>query len=248
MRIFALFISLAIALFANQIYAKYDVKFGLFGKIGVAEANLSIKNGKYTIKVYAKSQEIAAAFSQNRFEVYESEGLYIAGEFIPLIYRTLVQSDDKYDKSIYEFYHEAKKILRYRERKKEGEDKQINEETLPYYAKDDLLTLFFNLPNRINLSKKGETKELFAVGGEKKSGKIEVSVANEKKIAWFKEKLGDAQTYLSVKINQPIFISKTGELFLALDQNNLCKKGMLEGVILFGNIYGELVELESKGN
>ena len=51
---------------------------------------------------------------------------------------------------------------------------------------------------------------------------------------------------LVVIINQKIFSSKRGELYINLDDDGICTSAVLKDVIFFGDIRGKLVEKKVK--
>jgi len=66
------------------------------------------------------------------------------------------------------------------------------------------------------------------------------------------KKLNDLRSYLGKKaghflivfINQKIFASKRGELYLDLNDDGICTKAVLKDVIFFGDIRGKLISLK----
>ena len=107
---------------------------------------------------------------------------------------------------------------------------------MKYYAKDDLLTLFFNIKKYLNDFSVKEDQVFYAVGANKKDGRVDIHIPKVQKQKKFKKIL--------VTINQKIFASKKGELNLDLDDNGICQKAVLKDVIFFGDIRGEIKELK----
>lgn len=240
---FIFFLGLYAAVMPKSIEAKYDVSFGLFGKVGTSKATLNVEGYEYTITIEADSAGLAQALSGNRRERYESRGRYFEGEYIPKEYKTFVFNNSKYDNSIYTFDHKNQTIHRYRERINDEGKVQTSEETLPYYAENDLLTLYFNMPNWMEDLKAAKELILHAVGANKEDGHVNIILPQDKHREEIKEMLGcEDDNVIIVRVNQRIFTSKDGELFLHLDQDLLSDRALLQGVVLFGDIHGKMVE------
>lgn len=240
---FIFMLSLHAAVMPKNIEAKYDVTFGLFGKVGTSKATLNVEGYEYTITIEADSAGLAQSLSGNRRERYESRGRYLDGEYIPQEYKTFVFNNSKYDNSIYTFDHKNKTIRRYRERINDEGEVQTSEETLPYYAENDLLTLYFNMPNWMENLKAKKELVLYAVGANKEDGHVNITLPQNEHQKEVRDMLGcDTGDVIIVRVNQRIFTSEHGELFLHLDKDLLSDKALLQGVIFFGDIRGEMVE------
>lgn len=221
---------------AESLTAKYDVTYGLFGRVGVATASLTkYKDGRYHIKVTAKARGLAAFLSNGREEEYESFGRYIDGVLVPKTYSKMRKTRSKKRTKHYTFDHKNKKISVNVVTEKNGK-KEIGHEQLKYYAKDDLLTLFFNIKKYLNDFSVKEDQVFYAVGANKKDGRVDIHIPKVQKQKKFKKIL--------VTINQKIFASKKGELILDLDDKGICQKAVLKDVIFFGDIRGEIKELK----
>jgi len=236
-KIIFLILVLCVGLNAKIISATYKISFGIFGTIGVSKAKLIInKKQTYKILIEARATGIAKILSRGRVEKYQSEGKVIDGLLVPDKYIVTVIKKSKKREKIYLFDHKNKKVKKITIK---IEYNKINksEEYLKYYAKNDILTLFFNL------------KHLFAVGANKKNGKINILIPTNKKLKnlqkILKEKKGH---FFIVFINQKIFSSKRGELFLNLNKDGICTKAVLKDVIFFGDIRGKLQKLKVENN
>lgn len=232
--------------FSSEISATYNVKFGIFGKVGEAKTKL-IKyenNATYEIYMDAKTTGLANSLSGDRREYFYSYGTIYKNYLIPKFYTQETRRNKKgkqiISKKNYEFDEISKKIkfLRYK-----GDDKSLektDERILDYYSQNDLLTLFFNF------SKIKTTHLHFALvvaGAKDKDGLIEIKIPQDKQKSRLQKELNTKYQPYIVFINQRIFSSKRGELHLALDENGYATKAVLKDVILFGDIVGELKEL-----
>ncbi|BCD67649.1 DUF3108 domain-containing protein [Nitratiruptor sp. YY09-18] len=223
--------------FAQTIKAKYAVTFGLFGKVATADALLVKKDGNYSIIIDVQSHGLAKMLSHNRREHYESRGQIKNGLFVPHEFVKVKQTTKRRDEKRYIFDHMHKNIMAIEDKNKYGHFHSHTKHLLNYYAKDDLLTLYFNLkkylkPNRYRY-------KFYAVGGNEKNGEVDIEVL--KNPGRIKKILKVDGLYLRVLLNQKIFASKKGELYVVEGEDGIATKGLLKDVIMFGDIIGSLV-------
>ena len=230
---------------AKTIIATYKVGFGIFGKIGTAKAVFKIKkDNTYHISIKAAAIGLAKVLSGGRVESYESEGKVINGFLVPDIYKGITQNHSKISTKIYYFLHKKRVIDMLKIRVKDGKESRSNEK-LKYYAKNDILTLFFNIKHYLDNFKFKGTKNLYAVGANKKDGKVNIIAPAGKQLSQLKSYLKKKKGhFLIVFVNQKIFASKRGELYLDINDDGVCTKAVLKDVVLFGDIRGELVDLK----
>lgn len=216
--------------------ATYEVSFGVFEKLGKADMSYEIHDDQtYAIRVEAYSEGIAKALSNNRKEVYESYGRVEDGRLIPQKYIKTRQNNSKKIVKIYTFDHANKVVW-----KENVESIDWIKEQNPYYAPDDLLSLFFNLQKESGIDQNGT---YYAIGGDKKDGRIDIIAPQGESLETMKNKLGSKSgKYLKVIINDSIFSSAKGELLIHLDSDKVCSKAILEDVLLFGDIVGKRVK------
>jgi hypothetical protein len=142
----------------------------------------------------------------------------------------------------YRIDHQKKRVTKTSIRKKGGKVYRNESKVLDFYSKDDLLTLYFNLPNRVNLDK-AETYALTAVGAEKQNGKVKVIVPEEKEIHRYEESLGKGDfRYLTAIVYQKLFQSNKGELMLAIGKDGIAEKAVLKDLILYGDLVAKRVK------
>lgn len=257
-------IVLIVLLFLNSVFAKdisatYKVSFGIFGQIGTAKTSLHVEDNRYKINVLAKSTGFAAFISGGRTEFYESRGKVLNGILIPEIYKKIIQrkvniGDTFSGESktvikkyilIYKFNHRAKKIVATKIHIK-GKSRSEHSEVLKFYAKNDILSIFFNFKKLFpNLTIKKKYL-LHAAGAGKKRGDIHLFPATKKEFSKLLSGKLDNLKFMKVVLSDKIFASKKGELYLALDNNGICEKAVLKDVIFFGDIRGELIEKSYK--
>jgi hypothetical protein len=167
-------------------------------------------------------------------------------------------TDNKYEESIYTFEHNKKLITKRKYRKHTidsggyfGLDSRVEEsttqESIKYYTQDDILSLFFNLSKKFDVLKSNQT--FYAVGGDKKDGSVDVHSPTDNRLKSINQDLNviDGKT-LIVIINQKIFSSKKGELFVNIDSDSVCKSALLKDVLLFGADIEATLIAKSKGD
>jgi len=251
----------SVSSFAKIIEAKYDVTYGSLLDLGVATTTLEINKNTYTIKIVAKTTGMARHLSKNRVEIYESYGIIKDNEFIPNKHIKTKKDDDKQRTKTYTFDHKNKKI--FVENVKSGIKINYNAQlekvevpfssksisTLDYYAKDDLLSLFFNIKDVVKDFEKGKEYSLKAVGANKTKGVINIAMPDEKRLKMMNEVLKtDDKIKFTAYINQKIFQSKRGELLISLNKHGFCTFTVLKDVLLFGDIVGKMKEFSIKEN
>jgi hypothetical protein len=221
--------------------ATFDVAYAFFKELGVANAQIDTNGAVYSIKVEAKANGLAKLLSRNRQEVYTSEGYIENGQFVPTKFTQQRSHSDIVDITIYTFDNFLKKITK---RKEKFEDNKIisqSSEVLEFYANNDILTLYFNIAENLKSIKQGEHRIYYAVGANPKDGKVDVIAPIGAKLDEVNKSCKaqiDDRT-LIVIINQKIFQSENGELFILFDKSGETKKAVLKNVILFGDITGK---------
>lgn len=248
------------SLFAYENLAgTYKITYGSFLDLGVAKASLEINDNRYKISIEAKTTGLAKIISNGKIERYESVGIIKDGLFIPEKYLTIKKSNSKKTESSYIFDHINNKILVIKI--KSGKKFQLNrdftrtekeyfdkkEYSLEFYAKDDLLSLFFNFKNIYKSLPKDKSLKIYAVGGNKKDGKINIFIPSKTNKEY--KKLNDtlqkeSEIKFLASIDQDIFESDNGELLLSINKDGFCNKAVLKDVVFFGDIVGDLIELK----
>ncbi len=234
------------AVFAESMHATYKIEYGIFGKMGVSDAYLTKKDGRYKIKMVAKATGLAKVLSGGRVEIYGSEGRVVDGRLVPDTFTKDIKRSNKQRIKVYTFDHEAKRVTFHEKNFRDGKLKDEKNETLPYYADNDILSLYFNVASIIGECGEPFAKDLKAVGAEKKTGRVRVETVTGDEAKKLKQSLGDEPCYLKVTIFQKLFGSKGGELYLSLNENFVVQRALLKDVIMFGDIRGKLVNFEYK--
>ncbi len=232
--------------FAESMHATYKIEYGIFGKMGVSDAYLVKKEGRYEIRMVAKATGLAKVLSGGRVEIYGSKGKVVDGRLVPDTFTKDIKRSNKRRIKVYTFDHEAKRVVFHEKNFRDGKLKDEKNETLPYYADNDILSLYFNVAGIIGNCSEPFAKDLKAVGAEKKTGRVRVETVTGSGREKLKQSLGDEPCYLKVTIFQKLFGSKGGELYLSLNENFVVQRALLKDVIMFGDIRGKLVHFEDK--
>ena len=224
------------AMHGSTTTAQYKVSFGMFGKMGVSDALLELKdNGTYHIKIDAKTTGLAKVLSGNRYEVYESFGDVISGKLVPHTFTKLRKTNTKRRLSTYKINHLSREVTLETIDTKKGKT-NTHTERFKYYAQNDILSLFFNLKKVL---KTQANQTLYAIGGNKKDGKIDIILPKDKALEQMKQTMKMSEgSFLKVILNQKIFSSNKGELLINLDKDGFTNKAILKDVLLFGDIVG----------
>ncbi len=212
---------IAILSYSFSMQATYEAKFGWFGTVAIATGYFEKNETNYIIKTFAKTTKFID------FQNYHiSKGRIINGILVPLRYENIIiRGDKKYD-LIYTFDYLHKKI--YKTKYKNG--KFIYKRTLKYFANNDILSLYFNLP----LIMKQNYQTFKAIGGERHTGRIDVNILQKGKI-----------TKIKANLYNKIFAGDKGVLYLDINTSNwVTLKGIVKNVLRIGDLKGRLVNLK----
>jgi len=222
---------------AETIEVKYKVEFGIFGEIGIAKAKLTKDKDSYIIDINLESTGLAKTLSKGRKERHISKGHIENGIMVSDLYQIIKHYGSHMTDIVYEIDHDKKEVVK-KSKKWKGEKLYKDKtEIMKNYAKDDLLTLYFNLSSYIKDRTKSKDYRFEAVGAEKQDGFVDVHIPNAKELIEYKEMLGkDSNWYARAIIHQKIFSSDRGELLLGVDKDGITKKAVLKDLILFGDV------------
>ena len=232
--------------FANGLNIKtsYDVSYGIFGHLGYADAKIQTdKNNNYKIHINAYTTGLVNSLSNGLQESYTSEGIYENNRFKPYRFTKITSKKTKIKIRNFYFDYDKKQITLKKTVKKLKNGvwkEEIKKETVKYWAKEDILSLFFNIKHYVKNINKSNKKSILAIGaGNSNGGKIDIEVPIGEKRETIAGYLQSDKNILIVKIYNKIFSSSNGEMFLKLDNNGLCELSILKDVLLFGDIIGK---------
>ncbi len=218
--------------------ATYSAKYGWFGTIATASGFFEKNATDYIIKTHSKLLGIAALLSHHLQNSYISIGKIKNGILYPKEYITIRKNSKKEVKTFYIFHkHYIQKI-----RLKNG--KLETNSTVSYYANQDVLSLYFNLPKFIKTYNK--TYIFYALGGRHKDGKIEVSFPKGKELKKIKDEFDNTKgIYLKANLFNKVFAGDKGILYLVINPKNwVTLKGMVRNVLKIGDLKGKLINFK----
>jgi hypothetical protein len=221
----------------------YEVSFGMFSKLGIADAHLETAGDQYTIDIKMKATGLAKMLSKNRKERHVSKGHIVNGLYISDSYTVIKSYGEKHIEKRYTIDHENKKVTKEYFRTKSGIVKRDKPEILNFYSENDLLTLYFNFPKMIKDRSKPATYEFSAVGAERQKGRVKVFIPKEAELKKYKKILGEGEYwYITAIIYQKIFSSNKGEFMLALGNDGVVQKAVLKDLMMFGDLVAERIK------
>lgn len=221
---------------ATQVlHVHYDISYAIFGVIGHSDARLIIDpdTRKYRIEINASASGLAKVMSNGRAESYESIGVVKGGVLIPHLFITRTRKGSHYEEvHRYRFDHLNKKLFHAVEIRHNGKRK-MRKEVLPYYAKDDIQTLFFNLKKYVEKGIcQAKRCTLRAVGANERDGSVDIAPAKKK--------------MLKVILHRRIFASKQGEIYIHLTDEGISDYAILKDVIFFGDVKAKATKIEQQ--
>ncbi|MDA3058013.1 DUF3108 domain-containing protein [Campylobacter sp. VBCF_05 NA6] len=243
MRILAFLFFFFGAVFGETIEAHYDISYGVFGVVGHADAKL-VKTAKtYEITLNARAYGIAGSLSGDRREKFYSKGSVVGEILKPKIYRHEVERKKGKKtintRQIFTFDYNNKRIREQKFKGENGDLRPSSDKILPYFATNDLLSVFFNFGK---IPHKGDMFFLTAAGAKNETGRIDVQIPRGKHAKAIQNALQTSSNPFIVFINQKIFSSKKGELYLSLNRQEIAENVILKDVLFFGDIHAKLTE------
>jgi len=237
-----LLLFLAVFSFSYTIEADYEAKYGWFGTIATAQGRLEKNQTHYKITANVKTKGVAATFSGNLRQTYISEGIIKNGRFVPLKYIMDIKRKGNDYLRIYIFDHKNKTVI-----KKRYKNGKLTKEYKYYYAPDDILTLYWNLPLYLSKEKK-ELYTFYAVGGRKKDGRVDVTFPSQEEIKKLRKKLFNKNgIYLKANLYNKVFAGDKGVLYLVINpQNWVTLAGMVKNVMKIGDLRGKVIDIRQK--
>jgi hypothetical protein len=223
---------LIVSINAKTLIATYKAKYGIFGTIATAQGIFEKNATNYKIEAIVKTKGLAAALSKHMIQKYTSIGIIKNKMLIPLEYITYRKRGNKEYKRVYIFDHNKKTITRkqYVNGKFDGEGK------FDYYAPQDVLSLYFNLPYL--LKNKNKTYTFYALGARKTDGRVDVNFC-KKNI--FKEK----GICIKGNLYNKVFSGDKGILYLLINPDNwVTLRGIVKNVLKIGDLKGKITSFK----
>ncbi len=235
------FISLffSVLLHAEEIAADYRVEYGIFGQVGKAHAILRTDDTYYMIDANVSTLGIAKTVTDDLQERHISKGHISKGFLVTDMYQMIKSFGPYTSTTIYRVDHKTKRLTR--QYKKWKYDQQIINATekLEYYAKDDLMTFFLNLPVHIKEKYRPKKYQFKAVGEDRKNGRVDITIPSGKVLKEIIDFVGEGQEgdwYSRVVMYRKLYHSKQGELDVRIGKEGLVEKAVLKDLIFFGDV------------
>ncbi len=226
-------------LHAEEIAADFRVEYGIFGQVGKAHAILRTYDRYYMIDANVSALGIAKAVTDDLKERHISKGHISKGLLVTDMYQMIKSFGPYTTTTIYRVDHKKKRVTRQYKRWK-YDQLLINEtERLDYYGKDDLMTLFLNLPAHIKEKQRPKSYQFIAVGEDRKNGRVDITIPSRKALKEIIDFVGEGQEgdwYSRVVMHRKLYHSKQGELDVRIGKEGLVEKAVLKDLIFFGDV------------
>lgn len=219
---------------AKVIELDYKATFGIFGTVGIIENKLTQDDKTYEIDSTVELSGLAKILLSGQTERYISKGHMEKGLMVSDFYQMITKKKDKVVSKEYNINHKEKYVTKRHRKWFKGKLVKDHTEKLTFYAKDDLLTLYFNLGTAVD--KKGETRIFNAVGLEKQNGQVQITVPDDREVAAYKKDLGEgASLYAKALIHQKNFRKKKGDILLAVGEDRFIYRSVIKDILFYGD-------------
>ena len=212
----------------------YVATFGIFGTVGTIENRLTQNHKTYEIDTKVTLAGLAKVLLSGQTERYISKGHIKNGLMVSDFYQMITKKKDKIKSKEYHIDHKKKYVTKRYRKWIKGKLIEDRTEKLKFYAKDDLLTLYFNLGSAVN--EKGGKYMFKAVGLEKQDGKVQITVPEDTKAKAYIKDLGQgAALYAKALIHQKNFRKKKGDILLAVAKDGFIYKSVIKDILFYGD-------------
>jgi len=236
---FILFLSL---FFLSSIEAKvtkinYKATFGIFGTVGMIHNTLTQSSKRYTIDTKLSLSGLAKTLLGNQGGHYISKGHFENGLMVSDLYQSIERLKGEVVSKEYWINHKQKYVTKKYKKWVKGKLVKNTSKRLNFYAKDDLLSFYFNMNKHIKSFYKKRNKHTFLVVGlEKQKGKVNMTVANTFQRKSYEEDLGStADWYAKAFIHQKNFRKKKGDVLLSVSKDGYIKSSVIKDILLYGD-------------
>lgn len=229
-----LFLMLSTMLVAKSSTVNYKATFGIFGKVGTITNKITQNEKHYKIETTVQLAGMAKTILGGQREHYISEGHMENGMMVSDHY--IMTTNKKNQKKIKEYHinHIHKTVTKHYKKWKNGKVVRDLTQQLNFYAKNDLLTLYFNMDKAIK--EKGKVYIMKAIGLEKQKGIVQVTVPSDAQSARYKKDLGPtANWYAKARIVQENFRKKSGDILLSVAADGFIQKAVIKDILMFGD-------------
>ena len=219
---------------AKETQVNYKATFGIFGTVGHIYNTLKQNKKSYQIDTTVKLAGLAKMIMGGQTEHYISKGHLEKGKMVSDLYQMISKKKGKTVSKEYRVDHTHKYVTKRYRKWVNGKLVEDSKKKLKFYAKDDLLTLYFNMDKMI--TKKGKSYTVKAVGLEKQKGVVKITVPTDIQAASYKKDLGkSADWYAKALIVQKNFRKKKGDILLSVAKDKFIKKAVIKDVLFYGD-------------
>lgn len=212
----------------------YRATFGIFGTVGTIKNTLTQNRKTYQIETTVIVEGLAKILMRDPTEHYVSKGHMENGLMVSDSYKMVSSKRDKKVSKEYHINHKAKYVTKRYRKWRKGKLIEDRTEKLKFYAKNDLLTLYFNLGTAVK--QKGKKYMFNVVGLEKQKGKVQITVPNDTEDTEYKKDLGEGATlYAKALIHQKNFRKKKGDILLAVAKDRFIHKSVIKDILFYGD-------------
>ena len=235
----SLFLFFSSVLHAIEIEADYSVEFGIVGEVGKVHATLRSDQRYYMLDANVTAVGIAKAVTDDLKERHISKGHISKGLLVTDMYQMIKSFGHYTSTTIYRVNHKKKRVTR--QYKKWKYDRQIRDETetLEYYGKDDMMTLFLNLSKHIKEKYRHKKYQFKAIGADRKNGRVDIAIPSRNTLKQITTLLGKGEEgdwYSRVIMHRKLYHSKQGELDVKIGKEGLVDKAVLKDLYFFGDV------------
>ena len=254
MKQIVLFLLITLSLLYAQVKEPYDetayynIDFSVVGTIATASANKVVQGDNYLITLNAKAANVAAKLTKNRYETYISQGSIKEGELVPDVLVIKRGDDTKEKYTVFRFNHKDQVVEVDSAERKEVQDTTMDVMSMrlitttkeefsasshrnDYYAKNDIVSLFFNADHYISTMKDGEQKRLYAIGIKTDEGELMINLPKSQKLSASSKK-----SLFGIAVSKDIFEDDNGQLIVELDADRFPKRAVMNNVALYGDV------------
>ncbi len=240
LRLGIVFIFFLLTIDAKNIEADYSVEFGMVGEVAKVHAKLNSDTKYYSLDANVTAVgSIAKAVTNNLKERHISKGHIVNGLLVTDMYQMIKSYGEYTSTTIYRVNHQKKKVTRQYKQWKNGLQVIDENVILSYYATDDMMTLFLNLPKHITNKYKSKQYRFKAVGEDRKNGRVDLSIPHKHTLREMKKLLGgDSKEdwYSTVVMHRKLYHSEKGELDVRMGKEGMVDKAVLKDLIFFGDV------------
>ncbi len=219
---------------AQMTELNYKATFGIFGTVGTIENRLTHNDETYEIATKVTLAGLAKILLSGQADHYISKGHMENGLMVSDFYEMISKKKDKKTSKEYHIDHKGKYVTKRVRKWVKAKLVQDRIEKLKFYAKDDLLTLYFNLGTAVK--QKGKNYLFKAVGLEKQNGEVQITVPDDAQVAAYEKDLGQgADLYAKALIHQKNFRKKKGDILLAIAKDGFITKSVIKDILFYGD-------------